>query len=1044
MKKILCALTLLISSLYGYSQGLVTGKVVSTAKLSPVVGASVRIASSSLGTTTDSSGLFQIRSSQKDGQLIISSVGYQSQTLPLQADMGTIVLMEESNQLSEVVISNGFERIPKERATGSFVSLDQNLINRSVSTDIVSRLADVVPGLTFNKVGVKLTSQTPLSIRGQSTLNARTEPLIVIDNFAFEGDMSTINPKDVESITVLKDAAAASIWGARAGNGVIVITTKKGKFNQAPQFSFNANVTVGEKPDPYYFPLMSSSDIIESERQSFANGYFRSSEVSLSKPVLSPVVELLIANRDGKISAEELETKLERLRVQDIRKDYQRYLYQPMLNQQYALSVSGGSQSYRYRLSAGLDQNRPVAVGNATQRFTLDLSQQWSLLQNRLSINAGLYSTFSQDQNKNQSISPFNYITMSARRLYERLASENGEPLAVSKDYRLEQLSAAPLSWKYSPLEELRLSDDVTTTQLLRFNMGASYQLVEGLSASLQYQYTPGFSLRKNIQSQDSYGVRALINTFKQPDGSLAVPLGGILDEYLNRNQTHHLRGQLNLQRSIGAKHEVSALLGTEVSDQNQYSSSARSYGYDPEHLTNIPVNYQTAYVSAINPASRENFIPYRAQNTRQVDRFVSLYANASYSYDRRYTLSLSSRYDQSNLFGVDANQRGVPLYSTGLSWNVHEEEFYQSKALPYLKLRWTYGYSGNVDKSVSAYATAYYNAYDASTGLPYAIITNPPNPALRWERVRMMNVGLDLESKDKRIKAILEYYDKKGLDLMATSAYPPQTGITSLKGNSAHTRGRGVDVSLTSVNTKGKVNWETTWLFSYSKDWVTRYLAPASTTYSYVSSGNVPLEGRPQYALYSYAWAGLDAATGNPQGFLNGEASQNYAQLLSVPMQELIYHGSRRPLIYGALRNTVSLGRVSLSANLSYRLGYFFRKPSVVYNTVLAGRVSHADYAQRWQKPGDEAWTQIPSRPLAVNNNRDNFYANSSFLAARGDHVRWQDLRISYAFNKAQLYVYANNIGLLYTADKNGLDPDSVENFPAARSFSVGINFNL
>ncbi|RZK13419.1 MAG: SusC/RagA family TonB-linked outer membrane protein, partial [Pedobacter sp.] len=213
-----------------------------------------------------------------------------------------VVLKSAENDLGEVnVMSNGYQSIPKERSTGAFVQINKELIERRVSTSLLNRLEDVTSGLVFNKTA---NSNSAISIRGQSTLFTSAAPLIILDNFPYEGDLNNINPNDVESITVLKDAAAASIWGAKAGNGVIVINTKNGKLNSATKIGFTSSFQIGEKPDLYYFPIMSVNDYIETEKKLFSNGYYSSMENSLSNVPLSQVVELLIAKRDGKLSSD--------------------------------------------------------------------------------------------------------------------------------------------------------------------------------------------------------------------------------------------------------------------------------------------------------------------------------------------------------------------------------------------------------------------------------------------------------------------------------------------------------------------------------------------------------------------------------------------------------------------------------------------------------------------------------------------------------------------------------------------------------------------
>lgn len=227
--------------------------------------------------------------------------------------------------------------------------------------------------------------------------------------------------------------------------------------------------------------------------------------------------------------------------------------------------------------------------------------------------------------------------------------------------------------------------------------------------------------------------------------------------------------------------------------------------------------------------------------------------------------------------------------------------------------------------------------------------------------------------------------------------------------------------------------------MFSYAADKVTKYLIK-STSSRYLEGGygfgNYPLEGNPLYAIYSYPWAGLDPQTGDPQGYLNGGVSKDYVKIVNAATPEnLIYHGPARPTLFGALRNTFSYKNVSLSANVSYRLGYYFRKESIRYGVLLTGQNGHGDYGLRWQKPGDESITYVPSIPALANTSRDNLYLYSEALVEKGDHIRLQDIQLSYDLEKknypklpvarTQLYLYANNMGVLWKAGKGSTDPD-------------------
>ena len=328
--------------------------------------------------------------------------------------------------------------------------------------------------------------------------------------------------------------------------------------------------------------------------------------------------------------------------------------------------------------------------------------------------------------------------------------------------------------------------------------------------------------------------------------------------------------------------HRVDVLAGAELRDQLTHTSKHRLYGYDDENATSGMVDYIKTHTSYINPGQTSIRISNQDSERELVDRFLSYYTNASYSYSNRYTLSASARFDQSNLFGVKTNQKGVPLYSVGASWNLSDEAFYNLGVLPYVKLRATYGYNGNIDKRTSAYVTARYRSKDANSGLPFAEVQNPPNPELRWERIKVINFGVDFSSRRNVFTGSIEYYRKKGLDLIGTTPYAPSSGITEFTGNYANTKGSGWDIVLNSRILNKKLSWVNSLLFSSSKEIVSNYMQLGSIS-SYRDDVQVsPMEGRPLYSLYSYAWAGLDPQNGDPQGYLDGEVSSNYSSILN------------------------------------------------------------------------------------------------------------------------------------------------------------------
>lgn len=1045
------------------SQQRVSGRVTDVSGGQPLAHALIKIMDSEVGSTSDSLGKFSVIVKELPVTLHISHIGYESVYWPLShisASPLEIRLRDNASELEEVVVSTGYQQIPRERMTGSFSQVDSKLFNRRVSPDILARLEDVVPGLVFNRRH----GANNISIRGRNTLNGDGQPLIVLDNFPFEGDLSSINPNDVENVTVLRDAAASSIWGARAGNGVIVITTRKGGYQRAPVLTFNANVTASEKPDLYYQPQMSTAAYIDWEQYMFQRGFYNSFLNNVNKVAFTPVVELLFQQRAGEVSEAEAMRQIEELKGRDVRRELEKHLYQNGLNRQYSLALSGGSANQKYAISAGYDGMLAATVGDKRERVTLNANHTYGLFNNKLELSTGVYYA-SQSQERN---SPGQLTYTSVRGVqplypYARLADEEGRPLLTEKNHRLlyakQAVDKGLLDWTYSPLEEMQRSDNTTQTQEIRLRAGLTYKILPSLHAEVSYLYQNSTASLRNHYGVDTYFARNLINTYTQvgSNNSLTFPIprGGILDRNVSTVAGHSLRGQLNVHKSIGIG-ELDGIMGAELRDHHTERVNSRWYGYADEYATAVQVDYSRYFTSYVNPGS-SLIIPSNATQAYLIDRYLSYYANAGYNIKKKYVLSASARLDQSNLFGVKTNQKGVPLWSAGLAWVVSSEEFMKKSLFSYLRLRTTYGSSGNVNKSLSSKTTASFSPTDFVSLLPYATIQNPPNPTLRWEKVKMLNFGLDFETRSGRWGGSLEYYRKRGLDLFGQVPYAPSTGISTFSGNVAETRGQGLDFSVNIKAVRGKnVQWDIFTLLSYVSDKVTDFKVeyPARSFAQTNETGGMALVGRPQYALYSYAFAGLDPENGDPLGYLNGEVSKEWGRIFQTTgVEDLRYHGPARPTLYGSIRNNLSWKGITLSANISYRLGYYFRRSSVSYTNLWQGSPVHGDYENRWRQPGDEQFTSVPSDPGGLNADRSAFYLFSSDLIGRADHFRLQDVQLSYTFDRLgslklrniQVYMYANNLGILWKATKSDLDPDyPVANFPLQRSLATGLRFNF
>ncbi|OAQ41971.1 hypothetical protein A5893_02300 [Pedobacter psychrophilus] len=1042
------------------AQDQIRGTIFSSEDQIPLAGATIKLKRNGNGTNSSADGTFTLAGFVSPDTLLITYTGYLPIDIPLNNRSSLndlrIELQRDQYALQEVVVSTGYEQTPKERSTGSFTQISKSRLNEQVGTNILDRLESISSGLTVDRT---TDEGGKISIRGLSTIRGPRDPLIVVDNFPYEGDINNINPNDVESITLLKDAAAASIWGTRAGNGVIVITTKKGNYQQKVQVDLNINSTLTGMPNLDLLSQMNSADYIAVERFLYEKGYYENTVNSLSRPVVSPVVELLLKNSNGQLSDDDLNKQLSVLGTQDVRNDLRQYNYQQGLNQQYALSLKGGQTKSAWFLSGGYDHNKGNTDANF-ERYNLRYRQSIKPI-TALEIELGL--NYTQTNNSNGKLD-YAGITNDGSIIYPytKLADENGNYLPIVKSFRQSFLNTlnnpALYNWDYVPLEDQNLIHNQSKLQDVTANVGLRYHIFKGLSADLKYQYQRQNTNGLNIQQEESYGARSLINQFTQlgTNGQFTyiVPRGGIRNEQQALIESIQGRAQLNYQQ-IWGKNEVVALIGTEVRKTVSSSSSNRLYGYNDDLLTFGEVDYTKTYPTLIGGGAA--FIEDNVGLSQRENRFVSLFTNASYTYDQRYTLSISGRRDASNLFGVKTNDKWNPLGSVGLGWNISNEAFYDWKALPYLKLRSSYGLSGNVDLGQAAVTTISFGSNSPYTGTPRGFFDQYANPELRWETAKIWNIGIDFSTKGNRLSGSLEYFRKVGDNLFGLSPidYTSGIGFTVVK-NVASMKGNGIDLTLNAKIIDKKFKWESQANYSTYKDKVTDYYLESLNGASFTSpqaliSGIV---GKPVYSIYSFRSAGLDPLTGDPRGFLNGEISKDYNALYqNAKLEDLVYEGSALPTFFGSLGNTFSFQNFSLTARLAYKFGYYFKRESISYTSLFDRGLGNPDYSKRWQKAGDENSTTVPSLVYPANSLRDAFYEGSESLTEKGDHIRLQYITATYNVPKTvlnkwklsnlQVYVNVNQLGLLWRANKSGIDPDyeySRSTIPPAKTIAFGL----
>lgn len=1026
------------------------GEVLDASTQQPIVSATLQFIKAARTLTTNRDGFFQLTQSYTGDTLLINADGYGAIRVPFNPTITRFFLIPTNGQ-SAVTVHTGYQSIPKERSTGSFTLVDQTLINRRISTNILERLDGVAPGILFNKN----LGEEPFNIRGRTTLEAgASAPLIVLDNFPFEGDISGINPNDIESITLLKDAAAASIWGSRAANGVVVITTKKARFNQRPQIVFSQNISIGKKPDLHYTRnYLDSKSYIEAERFLFDQGYYNSSlNNTTNRPALSPVVELLQQRRAGTLTAEALQSALSNLGNRDLRSSFLDALYRPEVQQQYTLQMRGGSSTHHYQFSLGYDKNLERLVSNQRERLTLQSSMTIKI-NPKLEFIGSLYFISNIQEQPNpfgfRSLATY-YATNSQLYPYADLT----QPLI--KDYRSGYIDSVSqlgfLPWRFHMLDEISQTSQQDRYRNLLTKGGLRYRFNKRFQAELQYQQEYQTNNDQQIQGSASYAARNLVNRFsiRNANGSFTyqIPKGGILDQSQSVLNSQNLRGQVSYQDQWSDDHVVNALLGFEIRQRKTEGYSRTVYGFNEEYgigATNL--NYQNSL--PVHPFGNALIPPSGSSISEITNRFVSYYFNAGYVYRKKYSLNLSARSDGANLFGVRTNERVTPLWSIGTGWQID----------PSFKFRATYGFNGNAVNANSLLTARFLTSM--ITGLPIAQLASAPNPLLRWEKVQTINLGLDFSTLKGRLSGSLEWYQKRAMDLLQNASLPASTGFTSFSGNGAATRTQGFELSLKAEVVKRKWGLVVYGNLQTLRDQVTSFERNYLANDLVRTNGNlVAKPGKPLFGIWSYRWAGLDGSNGDPLGFYNGQRSNQYSNIIAnASPDSLIFHGSARPTFWGNLRPELSYKRLSLSLNIVWKAGYYFRRNSVSlnYQDLVLTR-QHQDFYQRWQKPGDEINGSVPSIIYPGNQARNDFYAASSVLVEKGDHIRLQDVRLDYSFPSLgnripaslNLFVYLNHIGILWRANRQGIDPDvndsfqGVEQIPAIRTISLGFQLQF
>ena len=1024
----------------------------------PLAGAAVYIEGTKTGAYTDMYGRYSIEVPDNANTVLsFDFVGMRTEQERIGGRSVINIILHDLNDVLSQSVVTGYQTISRERSAGSFANVKGAEVRNqaNIHGTVLRSLEGSAAGLSVSETADGVT----YLIRGVSSINSKREPLFIVDGVAMTKTQmdKMVNPNDVEGISFLKDATAASIWGAQAANGVIVVTTRKGSAG-ALRVSYNGSFTFKGKPDWSYMDQMTSADFIKTAAEVFDPQTYKWSDaqnntygIGNAYKVIYPHEYPLYRYFLGEISMDERDAALAALSAVDGRKEYEKYFMSNAYLMNHSVSFSGGTEKSNYYASVEAQKSQGISKDTSDEYrlFFRDVFKPAKWIELDLSAHA----FYSEDQSHRMSHELTDLPYMS-------YFGADGKELSLTNyimtdDYRKSIEGITGIGLDYYPVSDFLSSIVTNKTMGINANAGLTLKFTDWISYEGRYQYSLTSGSGESYMNASSFGVRIERAQGTDINGVQNLPSsGGHYTSSNNSLRSYTVRNQLNVDKTLGdeVSHRITGIAGFEVSSRKTGSNSTFMRGYDIQTMQHILYDDYNLYLTGVkNPAlpsfaasSTNTFEPNEFSQGEMEYRFVSMYANGAYTLMDKYSFNASIRVDQSNLFGSDPSVQFKPIWSAGAIWNVSKENFMSgtSRWLDRLNLRASFGYAGNSPDPgqggpyniLSSVSNPNYSRF----GLGYVVVT-PANDKLTWEKTRIINLGVDWAVLGNRLSGSIDVYDKNTTNLLGQAPVDPTTGFTTVLSNIGSLTNKGIELSLNSVNiTAPGFEWTTDFSFTFNKNkLVDMYIEPPGSPYVMITYDY--WKGYPYGTVFAYKWAGLDSADGMPRVY---DSQGNIVRSITdIDSSEAVpYCGTTVPPIFGALSNGIRFGDFDLSFTFIYNFGHVLRNDINSTFSYRLERNLHNDFAKRWKKPGDEAVTDVPAyyslRNTSINESDITYlyrYADINVLSA--SYIKLRELSLGYrlpasackalSLQSAMLRLQASNLATI-AFNGQGIDPEA------------------